>query len=272
MNKALLGIGLRSVHYAHLLEEPQTQIRWFEAISENYMGTQGRPLEILEKIRRDFPVALHGVSLSIGAVGAPNLGYLKKLRELIHRIDPLLVSDHLCWTGDGHANIHDLLPMPFTRESLNYLAVRLDQAQSLIGRQLLLENVSSYLTYKHSEMTEWEFLAELVQKSGCKILLDINNVYVSSMNHGFEPQTYLDAIAAEWVGQIHLAGFTDMGNFLFDTHSKAVHQSVWDLYERTIQRMPEVPVLLEWDEDIPPFSRVEAEALKAKSIWDKYHA
>ncbi len=270
-----VGVGLRSEHYPHLLERPRTTVQWFEAISENYMDTAGRPLAVLEKIRSSFPVALHGVSLSIGykpphgdaameeAFGEQRARYLARLKELVRRIDPIIVSDHLCWTGVPGGNVHDLLPTPFTDEALDWITSQVDAVQQVLGRSIVLENVSSYLTWASSTRSEQEFLVEVARRSGCKVLLDINNVYVSARNHGFDARAYLDAIPSDLVAQVHLAGHTDCGTHLFDTHSAPVCDDVWDLFAATIVRLPGVPVLIEWDAEIPPFERLEAEAQQA---------
>jgi len=271
MAQAQIGVGLRPTHYSTLSKNPSRQVSWFEAISENFMDTRGRPLQQLLEFRQTYPIALHGVSLSIGGSEPPNRAYLQKLKDLIQRVEPFIVSDHMCWTGNAHGNIHDLLPLPFTREALKYLIDKVGFVQDFLGRQILLENVSSYLVFKESEMTEWEFLVSLARSSGCKILLDVNNVYVSSKNHGFEAKTFLDAVPSELIGQVHLAGFTDRGDFLFDTHSRPVFDGVWSLFSHLVERLPEVPVLIEWDEDIPEFPVLEQEALKAASIWKEHH-
>jgi uncharacterized protein (UPF0276 family) len=264
--RANVGVGLRAAHFVRLLERPRTPVRWLEAISENYMDSSGRPLEVLTKLRADFPIALHGVSLSIGGVEGPRLGYLKNLKALIARVDPFLVTDHLCFTGMHKKNIHDLLPLPYTREAVRTVASNMSRVQDYLGRQIGLENVSSYLTYKQSEMKEEEFLVAIARKAGCKILLDLNNVYVSATNHGFKAEEYLDAIPNELIAQLHLGGYSDMGTFLFDTHSRAPTDPVWELYRRTIRRIPTVPVLIEWDEDIPDWDGLEAQAKKAIAI------
>ncbi|HEY2774775.1 MAG TPA: DUF692 domain-containing protein [Candidatus Binatia bacterium] len=273
-----VGVGLRAEHYPHLLERPRTTVAWFEAISENYMDTAGRPLSILETVRLDHPVALHGVSLSIGyrpdpsdsarrdALAALRTRYLERLGALIERIEPFLVSDHLCWTGVPGGNVHDLLPVPFTSEALAWIVQQVEFVQETLGRRIVLENVSSYLTWSASTMREEEFLAEVSRRSGCAVLLDVNNVYVSARNHGFDARSYLDAIPAASVAQIHLAGHTDMGTHLFDTHSAPVCDDVWALFEHTIARMPGVPVLIEWDADIPAYERLEAEAATADAV------
>lgn len=260
---ANVGVGLRSAHFPRLLERPRTPVRWFEAISENYMDSFGRPREVLRRIRADFPVALHGVSLSIGGVEGPRPGYLKSLKALADDIQPFLVTDHLCFTGAHKKNIHDLLPLPYTEEAIRTVVDNVQRVQDRLARPIGLENVSSYLTYKDSEMREEEFIVEIAKRAGCKILLDVNNVYVSARNHGFRAEDYVDAIPAGLIAQLHLGGYSDMGKFLFDTHSRAPTAPVWELYRRVIRRVPEVPVLIEWDEDVPAWDDLEAEAAKA---------
>lgn len=266
---SFVGVGLRSVHYPHLLSRPRVAVKWFEAISENYMDSEGRPLEVLLKIREDFPVALHGVSLSIGGVEGPRPGYLERLKTLADRARPFLVTDHLCFTGAHASNVHDLLPLPYTEEAIATVARNVARAQDVLKRQIALENVSSYLSYRESAMTEWEFLVAVARRAGCKILLDVNNAYVSAMNHGFAPEAYVDAVPTELVAQIHLGGYTDTGKFLFDTHSRAPTDPVWALYRRVIGRMPRIPVLIEWDEDVPEWSGLEAQAVKAAKIAEE---
>lgn len=273
------GIGLRTVHYPHILEH-LPRVDWFEAISENYMGLMrggrgtllgiaGRPIRILERIRRDYPVVLHGVSLSIGSTDPLNRKYLTRLRELIRRVEPALVSDHLCWTGVEGENLHDLLPIPYTGEALDHVVSRVARVQDFLGRRILLENVSTYLTYTHSEMPEWEFLAEVARRADCGILLDVNNIHVSAVNHGFDPVRFLVGIPVDRVGQFHLAGYSDLGDHLIDTHGHPVSKPVWALYEKAVRRFGAVSTLIEWDDRIPPFPRLEAEARKAKKIQEK---
>jgi uncharacterized protein len=266
-----IGVGLRAQHYPYLENRPQTTLKWFEAISENYMDSEGRPLHMLELIRNDYPIALHGVSLSIGAIQPVNDKYLKNLKKLIERINPVRVSDHFCFTGNAHANAHDLLPIPYTEEAVRHFVQKIDSVQNFLGRKMYFENVSTYLRYKESEMTEWDFILEVSKRSGCGLLLDVNNVYVSAVNHNFDPRNYLDAIDEKRVGQIHLAGFSDMGTHLFDTHSKPVYPQVWELFHSVIKRMANVSVMIEWDEDIPEFSILQDEAMKAAHIWEIYH-
>lgn len=269
---SLFGVGLRTKHYPNLEERPQTKLDWFEVVSENHMNSKGRPWEILELMRRDYPVAFHGVSLNIGLKKEVDLNYLKKLKEMIGVFDPMIVSDHLCWTGLPSSNIHNLLPLPYNDESIQMVTTKLDQIQSYLGREIALENLSAYFEFKNSTYSESEFLNLVAQKSGCKLLLDINNVYVNSQNLGFDAKAFIDSIPPEKVAQIHLAGFTNMGDFLFDTHSKPVYPEVWELFHYAVKNLKEVPVLIEWDEDIPEFEVLENEAMKAKKIWEEVHA
>ncbi len=260
------GVGLRTEHYDVITRE-WPRMDWFEAISENFMDSQGRPLHILEAVRRHYPVALHGVSLSIGSTDPLDQRYLERLKTLVDRIDPAIVSDHLCWTGVEGENLHDLFPLPFTEEAIRHVAGRVEQVQGYLQRRILLENVSTYVTYRHSTMPEWEFLTEVARRSDCGILLDLNNIYVNAYNHQFDPYEYLAHVPGELVGQFHLAGHTDMGSYLFDTHSRPVIDAVWDLYRDALKRWGPVTTLIEWDEDIPPFSQLAEEAEKARAIY-----
>ena len=259
------GVGLRTEHYDLITRErPSTD--WFEAISENFMDSGGRPLQVLETVRQRYPVALHGVSLSIGSCDPLNGPYLKRLKTLADRIDPAILSDHLCWTGVEGENLHDLLPLPFTEEAAAHVAARVLKIQDFLGRRILLENVSAYVTYQHSTLPEWEFLAAVAEKADCGILLDLNNIYVNSVNHRFDPLEYLRGIPGERIGQFHLAGHTSQGPFLFDTHNRPVIDAVWDLYRDALKRWGPVSTLIEWDDDIPPFSYLADEADRARAI------
>jgi uncharacterized protein (UPF0276 family) len=260
------GAGLRAEHYPDVLGERRPEISWFEAITENYMDTGGRPLAVLEQVRKDFPVALHGVGLSIGSTDALNERYLDRLSKLVARIAPALVTDHLCWTGVGGRASFDLLPIPYTEEALEHVVERVARVQERLGRQILLENPSTYVTFRDSTMAEWEFLAAVAERADCGILLDVNNVYVSAYNHGFDAEAYLAALPPRRIGQIHLAGHTDRGSYLFDTHSAPVAKAVWDLYAAATERFGEVSTLVEWDADIPPFERLAAEVERARSV------
>lgn len=271
------GVGLRPLHYSFiesvLSGERKTEIQWFEAISENYMDTEGRPIAVLEAVRSQFPIALHGVGMSLGTDSDLNLQYLEKLRKLAQRIDPFIVSDHLCWTGTAERPTHDLLPIPYSQEAVDVVSRNIDRAQSFLGREIAIENVSSYLDYHLSEMSEWEFITAVQAKSGCKLLLDVNNVYVNSYNHGFDGKDFISGLPLEHVVQLHLAGHTDMGSYLFDTHSTAVCDSVWELLNFTRDRFransltQELALMIEWDEDIPEWQELESEALKAREVW-----
>jgi len=259
------GIGLRPVHYADLLDgAPGAE--WYEVISENYMIRGGRPLHVLERVRERVPIMLHGVSLSLGSTDPLNETYLAELRELAQRFEPAGVSDHLCWGSIGGRYAHDLLPLPYTEEALAHVADRIRRVQDALGRRILVENVSSYLTFHHSVLPEWKFLAAVAERADCGILFDVNNVYVSAMNHGFSAETYLDAIPADRVGQIHLAGHSDHGTHLLDTHDHPVCPDVWSLYQRAIRRFGPVSTLIEWDADIPPLPVLLEEAARARRL------
>ena len=259
------GIGLRTKHFPRVLDGT-ARADWFEAISENFMIRGGRPLAVLERVRAEAPIVLHGVSLSIGSTDALNLRYLDELADLAARFAPAWVSDHLCWGSVAGHYAHDLLPLPYTEEALALVAERVRIVQDRLRRRILLENVSSYLTFTHSTMPEWEFLAAVAERADCGILLDVNNVYVSAMNHGFAPEAYVDGIPAARVGQIHLAGHSDHGTHLLDTHDAAVVPAVWDLYRYALRRLGRVSTLVEWDDRIPELEEVVAEAERARAI------
>ncbi len=266
-----IGLGLRAPHYSLILDE-KPPVSWFEALSENYMGLTsgggGRPLQILEKIRQDYPLVLHGVSMSIGSADDLNFVYLEQLKKLIQKIQPEWVSDHVCWTGVQGENLHDLLPLPYTQEALQHLVGRIQKVQDFLGRRMTFENVSAYLSFGHSEMTEWEFLSELAQKSDCDLLLDVNNIYVSSVNQGFDPEIFLRSLPRERVKQMHLAGHSEGDGCLIDTHDAPVTPDVWKLYEKAVALFPGTPTLIEWDDKIPSLARLQEEAAAAKKIWE----
>ncbi len=266
-----VGVGLRKEHYPSILEK-WPPMDWFEAISENYMDTGGRPLAALEKVRAHYPVALHGTSMSLGSTDPFHPDYLPRLKKLIDRIDPFIVSDHLCWSGVDKNHLYDLLPLPFTEEAIRHLVSRIQQVQEYLGRSILIENVSTYITFKNSEISEWEFISEISKRSGCGILLDLNNIYVNSVNHHFDPFDYIQNIPTEAVGQFHLAGHTDMGKYLFDTHSGAVIDRVWDLYRKALERFGQVSTLIEWDAEIPSFEKLSEEAAKARNVYKEFPA
>ena len=261
------GLGLRSKHYPEYEICIPREIDWFEALTENYMAEGGYALHMLEQVRRERPVVLHGVCLSIGSVDELNLKYLEDLKKLVQRIEPEWVSDHLCWTTrKGHHSL-DLLPVPYTNETLRLIGDRLDYVQNFIGKPLLMENVSSYIEFQDSEMTEWEFLNALTKSSGCKLLLDVNNIFVSSFNHGFEARTFIDAIASESVGQMHLAGHTHYGNHIVDTHDENICHEVWQLYEYTCRRFGvAIPTMIERDDNIPALKDLLVELSMARSL------
>ncbi len=259
------GVGLRREHFDRVLGAP-TRVDWFEVLSENFMVKGGRPLHVLDRVRRDYPVVLHGVSLSIGTSDPLDLDYLGELRSLAERIEPAWVSDHLCWTGVGGHNAHDLLPLPYTEEALGHVVERVLAVQDALGRRIALENVSTYLTFTGSTLCEWDFLAEVAVQADCGILLDVNNIYVSAQNHGFDPEKYVSALPAERVWQIHLAGHTDRGSHLLDTHSRRVCDAVWELYRFATRRVGAVASLVEWDEDIPEWEVLEGESLRARDV------
>jgi uncharacterized protein (UPF0276 family) len=275
-NSIGVGLGLRSPHYSYILEN-RPRISWFEAISENYMGlssggTAGRPLQTLDRIRKDYPVVLHGVSMSIGSVDELDPDYLRRLQKLIQHTEPLWVSDHLCWTGVHGENLHDLLPLPFTEEALKHLERKIQQAQSFLKRPLVFENVSTYISFNHSEMTEWEFLAELSRRTGCSLLLDVNNVYVSAINQGFNPLDYLRGLKKDSIEQMHLAGHSSSGSCLIDTHDGPVADPVWQLYEEALKIFGAIPTLIEWDDKIPDFETLSLEARKAEKLLENIPA
>lgn len=263
------GLGLRTSHFDHILETRPTSVDWFEIISENFMVGGGKPKHYLHRIREHYPIVMHGVSLSIGSSDPLNIDYLKRLRTLAAEVEPEWVSDHLCWTGIHHVNSHDLLPLPYTEESLEHVADRVRQVQDFLGRRILLENPSSYLDFNASTLTEVEFLGEVAQRTDCLILLDINNIYVSARNHGFNPLDYMQAVDPARVCQFHLAGHSDYGDYVIDTHDQDVRNEVWELYRHAIQRFGKVSTMIERDDNIPPFPELENELNQARKIHDK---
>jgi uncharacterized protein len=259
------GIGLRTRHFGRYLAAPPP-VDWVEAISENFMAPGGRPVAVLEKVRRDVPVVLHGVSLSIGSTDPLSESYLARLAALARRVEPAWISDHLCWGSHGGRYAHDLWPLPYTEEAVRHVIARVARVQEALGRQILLENVSSYVAFRASEMPEWEFLAEVARRADCGILLDVNNVHVSARNHGFDPHDYLAGVPADRVGQIHLAGHSDRGKYLLDSHDHEVPAAVWDLYRDTVRRLGPVSTLIEWDDHVPPLERLVEESGRAAAI------
>ena len=263
------GVGLRRQHYSYVLEA-RPKVDWFEVISENFMVAGGRALEVLEGVRADYPIAMHGVSMSIGSTDPLNRDYLRQLRDLARRFDPAWISDHLCWTGVGGRNLHDLLPLPYTDETIRHVAARIRNVQDVLERPLLIENVSSYMTFADSTMNEWEFISTIADEADCGILLDINNIYVSAFNHNFDANTYIDAVPGERVVQYHLAGHSDHGTYLLDTHDHPVRDEVWALYERAARRFGAVSALVEWDDNIPEFSELAQTADRARAIFESH--
>jgi uncharacterized protein (UPF0276 family) len=259
------GVGLRPAHYLRLWDGT-ARVDWFEVISENFMIGGGRPLAALERARALAPIVLHGVSLSVGSTDPLDDAYITMLRALATRYEPAWISDHLCWTSVGGHHAHDLLPLPYTEEALDHVVARVTAVQERLGRQILLENVSSYLTYTHSTISEWAFLSAVAERADCGLLLDVNNVYVSAMNHGYAADTHLAGLPRDRIGQIHLAGHTDMGAYLFDTHDGPVSEAVWDLYRQAVRRFGRVSTLVEWDDRVPDLEVVCAEADRARAV------
>ena len=263
------GLGLRTEHYNPILETkpPKSlKIDWFEVLSENYMIPGGKPLDFLERIRAEYPVVMHGVSLSIGSTTPFDADYLRDLRKLADRIQPAWISDHLCWTGVHGQNMHDLLPLPYTVETAKHVAERVGIVQDYMGRQILLENVSSYASYVDSTMTEWEFISEIAERADCLLLLDVNNIYVSSYNHNFDAKAFIDGVPAKRIQQIHLAGHQNNGDYIIDTHDAPVIDPVWDLYAYAISRLGQVSTMIERDDKIPELEVLVAELDKARHI------
>lgn len=259
-----VGLGLRNQHFQYIIEN-KPDVPWFEVLADNFINNDGPPLDYLQEIKQHYPMVLHSVGMSIGSTDPLNQNYFKQYKKLVENINPPYVSDHLCWISIDDQYFHDLLPLPYTEPVANYVAKRIQQIQDLIGYPLIIENVSSYLTYKESKMPEWEFLSLVAEKANCGILLDINNIYVSSVNHKFDPEIYINAIDPSRVKQFHLAGYTDRGTHLIDTHSDVVSDPVWELYKKAAKRFKAVPTLIEWDADIPEFSVLEKEAERART-------
>jgi uncharacterized protein (UPF0276 family) len=262
-----VGIGLRIPHYRHILEKKPV-VDWFEIISENYMIDGGRPLTVLDQILEQYRVVQHGVSMYFGSAERLNHEHLRRLKDLVRRTKTPWLSDHLCWGSVDGRYTHDLLPMPYTWEAAANTADKIRQVQDFVEVPVVVENVSSYAEYHVSEMTEWEFLNEVVEKADCGILLDVNNIYVSSQNHEFDPLTYVNAVPAERVAQIHIAGHSRYEKYILDTHDHPVIDPVWALYARAIERCGPTATLLEWDDKIPSFDEVHAEAMKAAQYLD----
>ncbi|MBM3394274.1 MAG: DUF692 domain-containing protein [Betaproteobacteria bacterium] len=265
------GIGLRAPHYRELCDSIPA-LGWLEVHSENFFGEGGQPHFFLGKLREHYPLSLHGVGLGLGSVAALDTAHLAKLKTLIARYQPFVVSDHVCWGATPARHLNDLLPLPYTEEALMHFCQRVSETQDALGRQILVENVSSYLRYSHSTIAEWEFVAAIARRTGCGLLLDVNNVYVNAVNHGFDARCYIDAMPRDAVQEIHLAGFDNSGPCLIDTHGTPVCDAVWSLYEYTIQRVGDTPTLIEWDTDIPPLATLLQHAEKANAIMEHTHA
>lgn len=261
------GLGLRTDHFHDILNQ-QPAVDWFEVVSENFMVAGGKPKYYLHKIREHYPMVMHGVSLSIGSTDPLDENYLKRLKTLANDIQPEWISDHLCWTGIGDINSHDLLPLPYTQEAIDHVVERVQRVQEFLNRQILLENVSSYLTYRDSSMPEWEFLAAVAEQADCLILLDINNIYVSARNHGFEPLDYLNAMDPSRIRQFHLAGHSDYGDYVIDTHDHDIVDPVWSLYKEALKRFGAVSTMIERDDNIPSLQALVSELDIARRIAD----
>lgn len=259
------GLGLRPDHYPDFLREAQP-VDWLEIISENYMVPGGKPLAMLDAIRADYPMVMHGVSLSIGSDEPLDMDYLAALKALERRVEPLWISDHLCWTGINAHNTHDLLPLPYDAPALDCVVENIGRVQDYLGRRILIENPSSYVTFRSSDRSEWEFLAEMAGRADCLLLLDVNNIYVSARNHGFDPEDYLAGLPVDRIQQIHLAGHSDMGDYVIDTHDADVCDAVWDLYASAIRRFGSVATMIERDDAIPPLADVLAELDCARAL------
>lgn len=265
LDRRAVGIGLRAPHYGALAEE-RPALDFLEAHSENFFGDGGPALAWLERLRSDYALSLHGVGLSLGSADPLDAEHLRKLDRLVRRIEPALVSEHLCWSSVGGRHANDLLPLPFTREALDHVVRRIEATQERLGRQILVENVSTYFQFDASTLPEWEFVAEVAKRSGCGVLLDVNNIHVNAFNHGFDPYAYLDAIDPASVGEYHLAGFEAAEGRLIDTHGSRVADAVWALYAAAVERIGARPTLVEWDCDLPALEVLLGEAETARSI------
>lgn len=262
------GVGLRDPHVPYILEH-KPNIPWLEVVTDNYLVEGGPMIEHLHQLRHTYPVAMHGVGMSIGSTDPLDYTYLSKVRDLAEWLQPLIISDHLCWVSVNQQQFHDLLPLPYTQEAVEHTAQRIQAIQDFLGQTILIENVSSYLNFEHSEMSEWLFLKAVAEQADCGILLDINNIYVNSYNHGFNPDDYLNALPPDRVQQFHLAGFENQGDYLLDSHSQSVYSDVWSLYRKALKRFGPVPTLIEWDTQIPDFPTLYKEAETAQYIMDE---
>lgn len=265
------GLGLRKEHYNTILET-SPDVDWFEVLTENYLVPGGKPLYFLDQICERYPVVMHGVSMSLGSHDPLDMKYLGEVKELLERTNARWISDHMCFTGVDGVNAHDLLPLPFTEEAVKHMAAKISQAQDFFGRQMLVENASTYITYKQSDMTEWDFTMAVAEESDSLILLDINNIYVSSVNHGFDPLDYLDGISPERVQQHHLAGHSQYDGYIIDTHDNDIVQGVWDLYAEAVKRYGDVSVMIERDDNIPELPELLAELQMARDVFAENHS
>jgi hypothetical protein len=267
------GLGLRVDHYEQVLRD-RPKVDWFEVLSENYMVDGGKALYYLDRVRENYPLVMHGVSMSIGSTAPLDTDYLDRLQQLIERVEPEWVSDHLCWTGVAGQNLHDLMPLPYTEEAIAHVVDRVLRVQDYLGRRILLENVSSYVTYTTSQIPEWEFLREIAERADCLLLLDVNNIYVSSHNHAFDPLDYLDGVPVGRVQQIHLAGHSHDGNLIIDTHDHPIADPVWALYSAAVTRFGDVATMIERDDNIPPLVDLvdELEVARALARQSRAHA
>lgn len=259
------GLGLRVDHYDTILQE-KPPVDWFEIITENYLVPGGKPLYYLDEIRAHYPMVMHGVSLSIGSIDPLDMNYLADVKKLAERIEPKWISDHLCWTGVHGKNVHDLLPLPYTEKTIQHVVERIQRVQDFLGRRILIENVSSYITYRESILEEWDFITEIITRADCFMLLDVNNVYVSAVNHEFNPLDYIKSLPSERIYQIHLAGHADMGDHIIDTHDHAIVDGVWNLYEKTLQHHGAISTMIERDDHIPPLAELLEELNHARQI------
>lgn len=259
------GLGLRPEYYDTIIDT-QPAVDWFEIISENYMVDGGKPLHFLDRVRETYPIVMHGVSLSIGSTDPLNLDYLQRLKALVAHVEPAWVSDHFCWTSQGGHNSHDLLPLPLTEEAMHHVVARVQQVQEFLGRQILLENPSTYVSFRDDDMNEWEFVREVCERADCLLLLDVNNVYVSARNHGFDALEYLDGLPGERIRQCHLAGHSDYGDYVIDTHDHPVTGPVWDLYAEALKRFGPISSMIERDDRFPPFAELMAELAAMRAI------
>ncbi len=262
------GVGLRSSHYSYVIAN-HPPVPWFEILTDNYLIEGGSPLHNLMRIRQDYPMAMHSVGMSLGSTDPLNKDYLHKIKQLADLIQPSVISDHLCWTSIDNQCLHELLPLPYTEEAITHVVQRIKEVQDHLEQPILIENVSSYLTYKSSQINEWEFINTIAEQANCYILLDINNIFVSAQNHNFAPTDYLQGIAIDRVKQFHLAGYTDLQTHLLDTHSDKVHPPVWELYKTALKRFGPVPTLLEWDKEIPEFAALLQEMQSAQHFMDE---